>query len=92
MFLTKWFQPKPKHSRAYVAYHLSPQFAVIRARCILRCNGYCEVCHKNTAREIHLKTYASNLWKTTVDDCVATCPECHPQLDRQRELKRSQTK
>jgi hypothetical protein len=63
-------------SKRYLAYIFSPQWAKRRREHICYCGGWCEICRKRKACQVHHWHYNS-LGDELPQDLCAVCVQCH---------------
>jgi hypothetical protein len=52
------------------------RWRIVRFEAIERAGGVCEICHKNSATQVHHWTYDSEGWERP-SDLSAVCDDCH---------------
>lgn len=75
--------PDPRHSAAYLAYLMSPEWQAKRRAALARANHRCQHCGKGGELDVHHKNY-DWLGEEDASDLIALCRPCHDIADRRR--------
>ena len=78
--------PTSSFSKGYLEYIKSKEWRKKRVVALIRANGFCERCGKQSKLQVHHRHYRT-LFNEGPDDLKALCSRCHPVMDYTRKNK-----